>query len=567
MNEDILNFDLIEDVLELLCFSTDQAARGGILSPAEEEVEEVSMRGATILVFLPGVGEISVLLQRLNHSRKFGPGASYGAGSQAPTHFILRPLHSSLSGEDQRAVFRPTPPDAVKVVLSTNIAETSVTIPGVRAVIDCGRVKEIRHAWTHGQREGQRGGSISSSSLVEDWCSVASCRQRAGRAGRTAPGLVCRLFSSGTHEAMKHHALPELQRVPLESLCLEIKTSGLDEVGCCGAFFSRTPEPPPAEAVDSALATLLDVGAVALSSAHEGEGGEGAEAQGTSGEGPYAALQGLPPLEMSTGFLDDAALELTALGRHLAALPLDVRAGKMLVFGTLLGCLDPVATAAAVLSSRSPFSSTHGTNGAEVEAARRLVQVAESDFLTAVAVFDGFTAAGDSGGHPAERRYCSKLHLSMAALNEIRDLRRQFAGLLQSAGLFAHRDRTSSLVGGAYHNRHRTNRHLVSAVVSAGCYPHLAVLKSGNADGRRSAGKLEWHCARRGTKSQALTRVHVAPESVNHNARTATYPFLVFFEKRIHGASVSASASAGGHARPAAGQGGNSGRTMLMRER
>ena len=117
-------------------------------------------------------------------------------------------------------MFSDVGPDVIKIVIATNIAETSVTIPGVVAVIDAGRVKEVRHAGGTQGRKGGAGsaGGVGSSALVEDWCSMAACRQRAGRAGRTRPGVVCRLFSRQTFEgsAMPSHSTPELQRVPLE---------------------------------------------------------------------------------------------------------------------------------------------------------------------------------------------------------------------------------------------------------------------------------------------------------------------------------------------------------------
>ena len=127
-------------------------------------------------------------------------------------------MHSGPSTAEHARIFNPTPRDACKIVLATNVAETSVTIPGVVAVIDCGRVKEVRHARGH-QHYNRHGGAVAASALVQDWCSRANCKQRAGRAGRTAPGIVCRLFSKWPtfDEEMSANATPELRRVPLDN--------------------------------------------------------------------------------------------------------------------------------------------------------------------------------------------------------------------------------------------------------------------------------------------------------------------------------------------------------------
>ena len=125
-------------------------------------------------------------------------------------------LHSSLDSNAQRAIFRKYPPGIVKVVVATNIAETSITIDEITHVVDTGRVKEMRY-----------NAETRMAHLCETWCSRASSKQRRGRAGRTKEGVCYKLFSRQLHEqVMQPYQLPEIKRVPLEDLTLQIMLNG-----------------------------------------------------------------------------------------------------------------------------------------------------------------------------------------------------------------------------------------------------------------------------------------------------------------------------------------------------
>jgi ATP-dependent RNA helicase DHX29 len=167
----------------------------------------------------------------------------------------------------------------------------------VAYVVDCGLVKEVQLA-----SRGRGGGR----SLVTTWCCRASAKQRMGRAGRVAPGVCFRLFSRYTHDkVMDDFAVPELQRTPLEELCLQVRANGL--APSCRAFLEQAPEPPEPAAVDAAIRVLQEVGAL-------------------------ARADGAPREEEG---------EPTPLGVHLAKLPVDVRIGKVggwMVAGTVVQC-------------------------------------------------------------------------------------------------------------------------------------------------------------------------------------------------------------------------------------
>ncbi|XP_027773875.1 DExH-box ATP-dependent RNA helicase DExH7, chloroplastic isoform X2 [Solanum pennellii] len=269
LNEDMIDYDLLED---LVCY-----------------IDETYPDGA-ILVFLPGVAEINTLLDRLSVSFQF---------SGQSSEWIL-PLHSSVASEDQKKVFMRPPENIRKVIIATNIAETSITIDDVVYVVDCGKHKENRY-----------NPKKKLSSMVEDWISQANARQRRGRAGRVKPGICFCLYTSYRYEKlMRPYQIPEMLRMPLVELCLQIKLLSL---GSIKLFLSMALEPPKDEAIMSAISLLYEVGAV--------EGNE----------------------------------ELTPLGYHLARLPVDVLVGKMLLYGGVFGCLSPILSISAFLSYKSPF--------------------------------------------------------------------------------------------------------------------------------------------------------------------------------------------------------------------
>ncbi|KAG1251337.1 hypothetical protein G6F68_012321 [Rhizopus microsporus] len=150
-----------------------------------------------ILIFKPGAVEIKNCIEAIQ--------GSVGVSDSVE----ILPLHANLSPQEQTRVFRKVPNHVRKIVVATNVAETSITIEGVVYVIDSGRVKETQFEAAN-----------SMVHLVETWASRASCRQRRGREGRTRPGQCFKLFTRDTHETkMRDQQVPELLRTPLEQLC------------------------------------------------------------------------------------------------------------------------------------------------------------------------------------------------------------------------------------------------------------------------------------------------------------------------------------------------------------
>ncbi|KAJ7562998.1 hypothetical protein O6H91_03G092300 [Diphasiastrum complanatum] len=467
VNEDVIDYELLEDL---------------VIHIAEEG------ESGAMLIFLPGLAEIQLLLDRLTASQKF---------KDLATEWLLA-LHSSIAPDDQRKVFRIPPQGVRKIVLATNIAETSVTIPDVVHVIDCGKHKENRFDPHRGM-----------SRMLEVWISQANARQRKGRAGRVQPGNHFCLYTKYRLENLMHpFQLPEMLRVPLVELCLQIKLLSINNMA---AFLQKALDPPKLESVETALATLREVGAV-----NEQE-------------------------------------ELTALGYHLAALPVDVRIGKMMLYGALFGCLSPVLTIAACLSHKSPFLVPQEQKNAAERAKKAFSDNAEkihfeddapqqSDHLAMVAAYNGWRQIVTKKGAGAARGHCQENFLSMPTLKMIRDMRNQFAMLLLDMGFIKFSqaiDSKAALTDFADNltqpfNFHAQQPAVIKAALCAGLYPNVAAMDEKSVvEGHASAGsrraglsslqKPRWSDGRR--------EVFIHPSSVNADVLEFWHPFLVFHEK------------------------------------
>ncbi|CAE6517476.1 unnamed protein product [Rhizoctonia solani] len=214
--------------------------------------------------------------------------------SDVPMHIV--PLYSLLPSDKQMKVFEPPPEGARLVVVATNVAETSLTIPGIRYV-----------------RRFDSASGLQSFDI--SWISKASAAQRSGRAGRTGPGHCYRLYSSALYEShFIAHAKPEIERMPVEGVVLQMKSMGIDAV-----VNFPFPTPPEREALRRAEVTLAHLGALA---------GEGKIVVGG---------------------------QITPLGRAMGLFPVSPRFSKMLVMGRQKGCLAYVVAIAAALSVGDPF--------------------------------------------------------------------------------------------------------------------------------------------------------------------------------------------------------------------
>ncbi|EEY57180.1 ATP-dependent RNA helicase, putative [Phytophthora infestans T30-4] len=367
MDPSVVNYELIQALLEHITTETDLLS----LSTSDK-------KSASVLVFLPGLQEITTLLDILGGSRLL-------RHDPHGREFEFLPLHSSLSAQEQQRIFRQCP-GVIRVIAATNIAETSLTIDDVKVVIDTGRVKQMSH-------DAQRRTNV----LDEIWVARANAKQRAGRAGRTSGGSCFRLFPQSVFRSvMLEQPVPEIRRAPLTSLCLQIKTFGAggEEKDGCGEFLRACLDPPDDASIQDALEELFEIGALSRQ--------------------------------------DEA---LTKLGAHLARLPVDVKVGKLLLLGALFGVFDAASTCAAVLETKSPFVAPFGRQS-EMKQARQTFAVAASDLLTDVNAFEAWRYVvqhGKSSG-VSEKSFCQSNFLSHRGLREVSKLKRQFRGLVAQLG-------------------------------------------------------------------------------------------------------------------------------------
>ncbi|CAE8646445.1 unnamed protein product, partial [Polarella glacialis] len=200
-------------------------------------VQAVAKPGLCVLVFLPGLSEIEQLHEALSSMR-----------GCCPLDYHM--LHSIIPHEEQKKALEPPPAGHCKIVLSTNIAESSITIPDVRYILDFGIVRKMVFDEERAMQ-----------SLCNTWCSQATCRQRRGRCGRLQEGVILYLFPRSLYERMQPYASPEVLSVPLESIYLKSRVL-LHHLGTPEQLLSHLIDAPPQQRISAAAQNLLDLGAL-----------------------------------------------------------------------------------------------------------------------------------------------------------------------------------------------------------------------------------------------------------------------------------------------------------------
>ncbi|SPE36167.1 ATP-dependent RNA helicase HrpA [Burkholderiales bacterium] len=312
-----------------------------------DAVDELVAEGrGDVLVFLPGEREIRDLAEAL---RKHHP----------PATEIL-PLYARLSASDQERVFRPS--GARRIVLATNIAETSLTVPGIRFVVDTGQARVKRYSYRNKVEQ-----------LHLEAISRAAADQRAGRCGRVAAGICIRLYAEGEWLARPAFTDPEVLRSSLASVILRMSAHGLGDP----AQFPFLEAPPPRAIVDG-YQLLAELNAV------------------------------------------DEQRNLTVIGRDLARLPVDPRIGRILLAAREQQCLHEALIIAAALSVQDPRERPAGMQQAADEAHRRRADE-RSDFLTFVRLWDELQQRVEH--KKSNRRLADELGRDFINLRRVREWR------------------------------------------------------------------------------------------------------------------------------------------------
>ncbi|XP_052862238.1 dosage compensation regulator [Anopheles cruzii] len=340
MNEEETSFELIDALVEY--------------------IDRTGPDGA-ILIFLPGWNLIFSLMKHLQ---------SRGG------NLVVLPLHSQLPREDQRKVFDHYG-QRRKVILATNIAETSITIDDIVYVIDACKAR-MKLFTSHNNM----------TNYATVWAAKTNLEQRKGRAGRVSPGMCFTLCSQARFRRLEENLTPEMFRTPLHELALSIK---LLRLGGIGQFLSKAIEPPPLDAVIEAEVLLKEMKCL------------------------------------------DEQEKLTPFGRILARLPIEPRLGKMMVLSTLFGLCDPVTTMAAYSSTYSEIFQLDVGQRRLMQHQRALAGRMYSDYVAMLMAF-GMWSQKRAIGEEAEIRLCDWKGLQLPTLRTIAEAKRQLLDNLNQSG-------------------------------------------------------------------------------------------------------------------------------------
>ena len=388
-------------------------------------VEETEGKGS-FLIFLPGLYEINTMGEAINKA------FDYHTSDLEVIH-----LHSAVPESEHLHVLEAVSPGIRRVILSTNIAESSLTLGDVRFVVDLGYSKEVKYS-----------ARTFTESLDLVWCSKAAMKQRAGRAGRVANGIVFRLIPKAFHKGLSQYGSPEIRRCPLDKLILKERQLQLDSQE---SILSKTIEPPDSADIKKTEDFLRSVGAISPQNG------------------------------------------LTWLGSVSADMPCNLNLSRLCLFGGLLGCMGQTITMAAILSQdKSIFQSfTASAHSRKREyqvfqAKMKWADGLDSDLLCSLNVYETWTSlfSRDSESAAAlrrtsptqkERAWCSENLLSATVLREValsvQELRRRLSYFGISSELLHSRvdlkaaDRNTAImslklaIAGAFVSRYMVSRY------------------------------------------------------------------------------------------------------------
>ncbi|GAB4848177.1 DExH-box ATP-dependent RNA helicase DExH6 [Ancistrocladus abbreviatus] len=382
----------------------------------EQLLRKISLdsQDGAILVFLSGWDDINRARESLLANPFF----------KDSSKFQILALHSMVPSAEQKKVFKRPPPGCRKIILSTNIAETAITIDDVVYVIDSGRMKEKSYDPYN-----------NVSTLQSSWVSKASAKQREGRAGRCQPGVCYHLFSRVRAASLPDFQVPEIRRMPIEELCLQVKM--LDPNCRIEEFLEKTLDPPVFETIRNAIHVLQDVGALTVDE------------------------------------------KLTELGEKLGSLPVHPLTSKMLFLAILLNCLDPALTIACASDYRDPFTLPMLPNDKKRASAAKaelaLLYGGNSDQLAVVAAFDCWRSAKEKG---QEARFCSQYFVSSSTMHMLFGMRKQLQNELIKNGYIPDDVSSCSL--------NSRDPGILHAVLLSGLYPMVGKLLPPFKGGKRS---------------------------------------------------------------------------------
>ncbi|KAG0045979.1 hypothetical protein BGZ83_008813 [Gryganskiella cystojenkinii] len=388
-----------------------------------------------ILCFLSGWEDMQEVNRQLLNT------APLGIDYHDTNKFRIHMLHSTLPSLSQQEVFEPlTDPGMRKIILATNIAETSITIQDVVHVVDSAKVKETNYDPTKRM-----------TTLLPTWISASSLKQRAGRAGRVQEGQYYCMMSQQRREILDAFSIPEMLRSDLQEICLHIKSVDNSPGTKIAHVLAEAIQPPDQLSVTDALSQLTSLGAL------------------------------------------DRNENLTPLGRVLATLPVEPSFGRCLILSCVFRCLDPVLTLCASLGTKdvfvSPMMKKEEADAAKMKWAKDL----NSDHLAMMNAYNAWqevisralTLSERTGerGDPtrASFNFTDQNFLSRQALENVKRAKTQLLGLLEKAGVvptmtFQMRQQQTSAfeMGPAEYNKNSNCIPLLRAMICAGVFPNVS---------------------------------------------------------------------------------------------
>lgn len=386
---------------------------------------------------------------------------------------LVLPLYSMLPPQQQMKVFDAVPPNTRLIVVATNIAETSLTIPGISYVVDSGRVKNKVYDKASGM-----------SRYKVEWIAQSAANQRSGRAGRTGPGHSYRLYSSAVFQELPDFPTPDILMIPIEEVVLQMKNMGISKVD---SF--PFPTPPDHSSLATALATLVNIGAVS--------------------QDPKTREQAITPL-----------------GKSMARFPVHPRYAKMLILGRQGECIQFIIAIVACLAVGDPFlvdSNPSSGSAARMELWKPFASQT-SDLFSALSAIGAYEFAEE------REVFCSKYKLHSKTMKEIRMLRWQLTNLLNQQKLSQISDDLR------LQPPSRDQKVLLRQVLAAGFVDHIARrVPDTNEAGEEISGKWKYVT---GITSQ---EAHIHPSSFLYKIRPEWVVYRELFEtNRVYLKGVSA---------------------------
>ena len=424
-----VDYDIIQSLLQYIV--TSEFAKMFATTGGNHEETGSGGGGGSILIFLPGWDDISKMYRILSAHPLFGNDSKYK----------LIQLHSGIPKKDQREIFVPVPKNQHKIILSTNIAETSITIDDVTVVIDAGRAKEKVYD-PH----------VKLSYLKSTWISQASARQRKGRAGRTCAGACFHLFSKTRHRNMNEYQDSELLRMPLEELVLQTKILGVapgkkDEPNSSQSFLLNALDPPHVLSITNAVEILQLIGC-----------------------------------------LDDNET-ITPVGTAVSKLPMDPKVSRAILLGCLCGCGPALMEATASMSYRDPFlMPTTDADGRKSDENIRIKHAFSvgmpSDQFAVLKALEQYRTIQQRFSYSQTAKYCEQNNLSRSTMAFLGELTNQMVNTMKDVGITMNNNRVMANNG---------NVGLVSSLISMALYPEIGVRNSGGSFSTEKGRKAKVH--------------------------------------------------------------------------